>query len=87
MIRKLKRLLARIGTLNIVLILVGAFFLWFNCQMISLYREVGTIPESYAISVVTATIGECGICGWIRTTKERMRDREAMKEEKEDLHE
>ena len=60
-----------IGTLNIVLIIVGVFFLWFNWEMIELYRICGSIPENYAMCVAGATIGECGICGWIRTTKDK----------------
>lgn len=81
---KLNRFLTqKIGTLNLVLILVGIFFLWFNHQMIQTYRMYGSIPETYACAVVAATIGECGICGWIRTTKDRKREREWEKEDKE----
>ena len=74
--KKLKNLISKLGTLNIILLLVGAFFIWFNWQMICVFRECGSIPESYACAVVAATIGECGICGWIRTNKDRQRDRE-----------
>ena len=28
----------------------------------------------HACAVITATIGEAGICGWIRTTKDRKRE-------------
>lgn len=68
---KIKGFFKRIGTLNFILAMVGAFFVWFNWQMLELYQEKGSIPETYAIAVVGATIGECGICGWIRTTKEK----------------
>lgn len=71
----------RIGTLNIVLILVGLFFLWFNWQMILLFKMYGNLPETYACAVVGATIGEAGICGWIRTNKDRHQDREWQKED------
>ena len=70
----------KIGTLNLVLILVGAFFVWFNWQMILLFRECGSMPESYACAVVAATIGECGICGWIRTNKDKKQSRKWQKE-------
>lgn len=72
----------KIGTLNIVLMIVGAFFVWFNWQMIVTYRIQGAIPETYACAVIAATIGECGICGWIRTTKNRQREREWELEDK-----
>ena len=66
--KKIKKVVAavkKVGTLNLVLILVGAFFVWFNWQMILVFREYGSMPETYACAVVAATIGECGICGWI----------------------
>ncbi len=82
--RSVRDFLAKIGTLNIVLVLVGAFFLWFNWQMLNIYRECMSIPETYACAVITATIGECGICGWIKTNKDRRQDREWQKEDKEE---
>lgn len=84
LITKIKEYFQRIGTLNIVLMLVGAFFVWFNWQMILMFRECGSIPETYACAVVTATIGECGICGWIRTNKDRKMERKWEKEDREE---
>lgn len=83
--RKLNRAIKKIGTLNIILALVGAFFIWFNWQMILMFRECGSIPESYACAVVAATIGECGICGWIRTNKDRRQERTWQKEDEKEL--
>lgn len=66
----------KIGTLNIILLIVGLFFMWFNWQMLEIFRACGSIPESYAGAVIAATIGECGICGWIRTNKDKKREHE-----------
>ena len=82
-LKKLKEVIGRIGTLNLILILVGAFFVWFNWQMLCIFREQGMIPESYACAVIAATIGECGICGWIRTNKDRRREHQWEQEEKQ----
>lgn len=44
--KKIKKVVAavkKVGTLNLVLILVGAFFVWFNWQMILVFRECGSI--------------------------------------------
>lgn len=82
--KKIRGFIKKVGTLNLILILVGAFFVWFNWQMIVTFRMYGNIPETYACAVVAATIGECGICGWIRTTKDRRQER---KWEKEDTKE
>jgi hypothetical protein len=73
-LRKIKELFRKVGTLNLILIIVGAFFVWFNWQMLCIYREYASIPETYACAVIAATIGECGICGWIRTNKDKNRD-------------
>ena len=83
-LRKLKELIGKIGTLNLVLILVGAFFVWFNWQMLITFREYGSIPETYACAVIASTIGECGICGWIRTNKDRSRVRRGEKEDEKE---
>lgn len=72
--KKIKYLLSKVGTLNLILIIVGSFFVWFNWQMLCIYREYASIPETYACAVIAATIGECGICGWIRTNKDKNRD-------------
>lgn len=84
-LRTIKNWFGKIGTLNIVLIVVGAFFVWFNWQMLCIFREQGTIPETYACAVIAATIGECGICGWIRTTKDRRRERQWEVEDRKEL--
>lgn len=78
--KKLKERIAKIGTLNIVLICVGLFFVWFNYQMLEMFKLVGSIPETYACAVIAATIGECGICGWIRTNKDKKQQRDWDKE-------
>lgn len=82
-LKKLKEILIKIGTLNLILILVGAFFVWFNWQMLDLFRQYGNIPETYACAVIAATIGECGICGWIRTNKDRNREHQWEQEERQ----
>ncbi|MDD3251743.1 MAG: hypothetical protein PHV18_04190 [Lachnospiraceae bacterium] len=79
--KKVKEWFSRIGTLNIILAFVFGFFIYFNAQMLQIYREIGSIPETYACAVIAATIGECGICGWIRTNKDKSRER---KQELED---
>ena len=79
--KKIRGFIKKVGTLNLILILVGAFFVWFNWQMIVTFRMYGNIPETYACAVVAATIGECGICGWIRTNKDKRLDRKWQKED------
>ena len=73
--------ISRAGTLNIVLAVVFGFFLWFNHQILNLAKQGVTVPESYACAVIAATLGECGICGWIRTTKDKHGDKEDKNDE------
>lgn len=80
---KIKRKIAKIGTLNTVLVFIFAIFLWFNSRMLHIYETKGSIPETYACAVVASLIGECGICGWIRTTKDRKREHKWEKEDKD----
>lgn len=82
MLTKIKRKIAKIGTLNIVLVFVFGIFLWFNSRMLQIYETQGQIPETYACAVVASLIGECGLCGWIRTTKDRRQERKWEKEDK-----
>lgn len=79
---KIKRKIAKIGTLNIVLVFVFGIFLWFNARMLQIYEAQGQIPESYACAVIAALLGECGFCGWIRTNKDRKRERRWEKEDR-----
>lgn len=84
--KRLRNWLKKIGTLNIILIIVGLFFIWFNCQMLEIFKMYGAMPETYAIAVVGATIGECGICGWIRVNKDKKQDRKWAKEDRKELN-
>lgn len=83
LLKKWREAVNKIGTLNRILILVGVFFIWFNWQMLEIFRESSCIPETYACAVIAATIGECGICGWIRTNKDRKRERQWEQEDKQ----
>ena len=64
------------GTMDIILVIVGAFLVAFTVKMIVLYETTGAIPDTLCQCVFAALGGECGIMGWIKTTKERNKDRE-----------
>jgi len=63
------------GVMNIILIIVGVSLLVFTIEMIRIYREFGAIPDTLVTCVFAALAGECGIMGWIKTSKERRRER------------
>lgn len=64
-------IIKRLGALNIALICVFAYLIIINLQMMDLYQRCGSAPESAWCALIAALIGECGICGWIKTSKEK----------------
>lgn len=73
--RTKKKTPKKIGTMDIILIIVGVMLFSFTVTMIKTFREYGAIPDTLVTCVFAALAGECGIMGWIKTTKERRRER------------
>lgn len=65
----------KIGVMDIILIIVGISLLAFTIAMIRLFREYGAVPDTLVTCVFAALGGECGIMGWIKTTKDRNKER------------
>lgn len=63
------------GVMNIILIVVGVSLLAFTVTMIQLFKEYGAVPDTLVTCVFAALGGECGIMGWIKTSKERNKER------------
>lgn len=70
-VRRIRQSFGKLGTLNIVLICVFLYTVHINQQMIDTYRLYGSAPETAWCALIAALIGECGICGWIKTSKEK----------------
>ena len=81
--QKKKKFMDRLGVMNFILILVGISLLVFTIEMIQLYKEFGAVPDTLVTCVFTALGGECGIMGWIKTTKEKNKEREWAIEDRE----
>lgn len=71
----------RIGVMNFILVLIGIVMVWFTLEMIQIFKEYGSIPDTLVNCVFIATTGECGIMGWIKTTKDKYREREWRQED------
>lgn len=65
----------QIRTMDVILAVIAAFLLLFIVVMVWLYYRTGAIPDTLCTCVFAACGGECGVMGWIKTTKERQRDR------------
>ena len=63
-----------VGVMDIILIIVGISLLLFTTAMIKLFREYGAVPDTLITCVFATLGGECGIMGWIKTTKDRNKE-------------
>lgn len=77
----------KIKTLDIILICVFGYMIFLNWKMIQLFQMTGSAPETAWCALIAALIGECGICGWIRVSKDRSRERKWEKEDKKEERE
>ena len=67
--------------MNIILLISALLLAWFTVTMIQLFREYGMIPDTLVSCVFMALAGEAGIMGWIKTNKEKYRERRWQKED------
>lgn len=73
-----------IGVMDIILIIVGISLLLFTISMIQIFREYGAVPDTLVTCVFAALGGECGIMGWIKTSKDRNKERRWEQEDKQE---
>lgn len=82
-IRKTSKPKKSVGTMDVILIIVGICLLAFTIYMIELYKLYGAIPDTLVTCVFACLGGECGIMGWIKTSKDKRKDREWLLEDEE----
>lgn len=73
--KKQKKPKKKIKTMNVILIIIGVFLLLFTLDMIYLFKQYGAVPDTLITCVFACLGGECGIMGWIKTTKDKNTDR------------
>ena len=62
-------------TMDKILIIIGVTLLAFTIAMIWLFTLYGAIPDTLVTCVFAILGGECGVMGWIKTNKDRSKDR------------
>ncbi len=72
-----------VRTMDVVLVIIASFLLVFVVIMMWLYYRTGAIPDTLCTCVFAACGGECGVVGWIKTTKDRQRERQYELEDRE----
>lgn len=71
----------KIRTMDVILAIIAIALTAFTIEMIVIFRETGTIPDTLCTCVFTALGGECGAMAWIKTSKERRQDRKWIRED------
>lgn len=70
-------------TSNKILIFVSILLVVFTLTMIVLFVRYGSIPDTLCTCVFGALAGECGILGWIKTSKVRHLERRWEQEDRQ----
>jgi len=65
----------KMGVMDRVLIVIAVVLIVFTATMVVVHVTTGSIPDTLCTCVFTVCGGECGIMGWIKTTKERKQER------------
>ena len=66
----------RIRTMDVILIVIAVFLLVFIALLLWMYYRTGGIPDTLCTCVFGVCGGECGVMGWIKTTKDKQQDRQ-----------
>lgn len=61
----------KIGTMDKILIIIAVLLTTFTVTMIIIFCQVGYVPDTLISAVFASLGGECGVLGWIKTTKDR----------------
>ena len=73
----------KIHTMDVILLVVAVALAAFTLEMIAIFKETGTIPDTLCTCVFAALGGECGAMAWIKTTKERRTERKWQREDQD----
>lgn len=75
--RRKRKIAARkkLKTMDIILVVMAVLLVAFTLKMILVFEQTGAIPDTLCTCVFAALGGECGVMGWIKTTKDKLTDR------------
>lgn len=59
-----------------ILIIVGMTAVLFICTMIYLFTKYQSVPDSLIAGFFAAVFGEVSICGWVKSSVEKSKNRE-----------
>ena len=73
----------KLGTMDVILVIVGTFLAVFTVAMVLVYIFTGGIPDTLVTCVFAVCGGECGVMGWIKTSKDKHQARQWQTEDRE----
>ena len=73
----------KLRTMDVILVVVAVALTAFTLEMIIIFKNTGAIPDTLCTCVFAALGGECGAMAWIKTTKERKKEREWQREDQD----
>lgn len=73
----------RLKTMDVALVILLLVLLIFTATMIWIFLKVGSVPDSLVTAVFAVCGGECGVMGWIKTTKDKINEKKEKKENDE----
>lgn len=73
----------KVRTMDLILIVIAVFLLGFIAILLWLFYKTGSIPDTLCNCVFAVCGGECGVMGWIKTTKEKNKERREFLEDRE----
>lgn len=77
----------KFGVMNLILIFIAASLVVFTIVMIHTFQTYGMIPDTLCTCVFSVLGGECGAMAWIKTNKERNKERQWQLEDRKEYME
>ena len=71
----------KMGVMNFILVFAAVTLTVFTSVMIYVFVKCGSVPDTLCTCVFAVLGGECGVMGWIKTNKDKIRDRQREKED------
>lgn len=74
-------------TMDLILIIIAIFIIIFTIMMFVTFWRFAMIPDTLCTCFFACVGSECGVMGWIKTTKERHENRKWQLEDEERMKE
>lgn len=65
----------KLKTMDLILAVLLTVMILFIITMVLVFLRMGAVPDTLIVSVFAFFGLECGVMGWIKTTKTRLEDR------------